>query len=74
MGSSDESASPALRLGALLTAAEAREIADHFCDGDTLTAALRVVARAGGRRRVPCFPECWAPITALTAAVMIAAQ
>ena len=48
MGSSDESASPALRLGALLTGTEAREIADHLCDGDTLTAALRVVAP--GRR------------------------
>ncbi len=48
MGSSDESASPALRLGALLTGTEAREVADHMCDGDTLTAALRVVAP--GRR------------------------
>lgn len=48
MGSSDESASPALRLGTLLTGTEAREIADHLCDGDTLTAALRVVAP--GRR------------------------
>jgi phosphatidylserine/phosphatidylglycerophosphate/cardiolipin synthase-like enzyme len=37
-----------LRLGALLTGTEAREIADHLCDGDTLTAALRVVAP--GRR------------------------
>ena len=48
MGSSDESASSALRLGALLTGTEAREIADHLCDGDTFTAALRVVAP--GRR------------------------
>jgi hypothetical protein len=48
LGSSDESASPALRLGALLTGTEAREIADHLGDGDTLTAALRVVAP--GRR------------------------
>ena len=48
MGSSDESASSALRLGALLTGTEAREIADHLCDGDTLTSALRVVAP--GRR------------------------
>jgi hypothetical protein len=48
LGSSDESASPASRLGALLTGTEAREIADHLCDGDTLTAALRVVAP--GRR------------------------
>lgn len=46
MGSSDESASPALRLGALLTGTEAREIADHLRDGDTLTAALRVIAPA----------------------------
>jgi hypothetical protein len=37
-----------LRLGALLTGTEAREVADHLCDGDTLTAALRVVAP--GRR------------------------
>jgi hypothetical protein len=35
-----------LRLGALLTGTEAREIADHLYDGDTLTAALRVVAPA----------------------------
>jgi hypothetical protein len=48
LGSSDEPASPALRLGALLTGTEAGEIADHLCDGDTLTAALRVVAP--GRR------------------------
>lgn len=48
MGSSDKSASSALRLGALLTGTEAKEIADHLCDGDTLTAALRVVAP--GRR------------------------
>ena len=48
MGSSDESTSPALRLGVLLTGTEAREIADHLRDGDTLTAALRVVAP--GRR------------------------
>jgi hypothetical protein len=48
LGSLDESASPALRLGALLTGTEAREIADHLGDGDTLTAALRVVAP--GRR------------------------
>ncbi len=45
MGSSDESAK---RLGALLTGAEARDIADHLADGDTLTASLRVVAP--GRR------------------------
>lgn len=45
MGSSDE---PARRLGVLLTGSEAREIADHLCDGDTLTAALRVVTP--GRR------------------------
>lgn len=48
MDSSDESASPALRLGALLTGTEAREIADHLRDGDTLTAALRVIVP--GRR------------------------
>lgn len=45
MGSSDESAK---RLGALLTGAEARDLADHLTDGDTLTASLRVVAP--GRR------------------------
>jgi phosphatidylserine/phosphatidylglycerophosphate/cardiolipin synthase-like enzyme len=44
----DESASPASRLGALLTGTEAREIADRLRDGDTLTAALRVIAN--GRR------------------------
>jgi phosphatidylserine/phosphatidylglycerophosphate/cardiolipin synthase-like enzyme len=45
LGSSDESAK---RLGALLTGAEARDLADHLTDGDTLTASLRVVAP--GRR------------------------
>jgi phosphatidylserine/phosphatidylglycerophosphate/cardiolipin synthase-like enzyme len=45
LASSDESAR---RLGALLTGTEAREIADHLADGDTLTASLRVVAP--GRR------------------------
>ena len=48
MGSSDEPASAASRLGALLTGTEAREIADHLADGDTLTASLRVVVP--GRR------------------------
>lgn len=45
MGSSGE---PARVLGALLTGTEAREIAGHLLDGDTLTASLRVVA--SGRR------------------------
>jgi phosphatidylserine/phosphatidylglycerophosphate/cardiolipin synthase-like enzyme len=45
LDSSDESAR---RLGALLTGTEAREIADHLADSDTLTASLRVVA--SGRR------------------------
>lgn len=60
MGSSDDPGAPgrpdraahaaqaARALGALLTGTEAREIADHLADGDTLTAALRVVAP--GRR------------------------
>jgi PLD-like domain len=48
LASSDESASPASRLGALLTGTEAREIADRLRDGDTLTAALRVITP--GRR------------------------
>lgn len=39
---------PARKLGALLTGTEAREIADHLADDDTLTASLRVVP--GGRR------------------------
>ncbi|MET8957045.1 DISARM system phospholipase D-like protein DrmC [Streptomyces sp. NPDC004533] len=38
----------ARRLGQLLTGTEAREIADRLADGDTLTAALKVVA--AGRR------------------------
>jgi phosphatidylserine/phosphatidylglycerophosphate/cardiolipin synthase-like enzyme len=38
----------ARRLGVLLTGTEAREIASHLADGDTLTVALRVVAP--GRR------------------------
>lgn len=38
----------AWRLGQFLTGTEAREIADHLADGDTLTAALRVIAP--GRR------------------------
>ena len=45
MGSSAE---PARALGTLLTGTEAREIAGHLLDGDTLTASLRVVAP--GRR------------------------
>ncbi len=45
MGSSAE---PARALGTLLTGTEAREIADHLLDGDTLTTSLRVVA--SGRR------------------------
>jgi phosphatidylserine/phosphatidylglycerophosphate/cardiolipin synthase-like enzyme len=45
LDSSDESAR---QLGALLTGTEAREIADHLADSDTLTASLRVVA--SGRR------------------------
>ena len=45
MGSSDD---PARKLGALLTGSEAREIADHLADDDTLTASLRVVP--AGRR------------------------
>ena len=45
MGSSAE---PARALGTLLTGTEAREIAGHLLDGDTLTASLRVVA--SGRR------------------------
>jgi hypothetical protein len=44
----DSSAESARRLGVLLTGTEAREIADHLADGDTLTASLRVVAP--GRR------------------------
>ena len=45
MGSSDD---PVRKLGALLTGSEAREIADHLADDDTLTASLRVVP--AGRR------------------------
>jgi hypothetical protein len=39
---------PARKLGALLTGTEAREIADHLADDDTLTASLRAVSP--GRR------------------------
>lgn len=49
---------PAWRLGQFLTGTEAREIADHLADGDTLTAALRVIAP--GRR-----PEARALLEAL---------
>jgi hypothetical protein len=50
LASSDTSADAAAarQLGLLLTGTEAREIADHLADGDTLTAALRVVST--GRR------------------------
>jgi len=41
----------ARRLGVLLTATEAREVADRLADGDSLTAALRAVA-AGHRVEV----------------------
>jgi phosphatidylserine/phosphatidylglycerophosphate/cardiolipin synthase-like enzyme len=44
----DSSNDPARSLGALLTGSEAREIADHLADDDTLTASLRVVSP--GRR------------------------
>jgi hypothetical protein len=45
LGSLDD---PARKLGALLTGSEAKEIADHLADDDTLTASLRVVSP--GRR------------------------
>jgi hypothetical protein len=45
LGSSND---PASKLGALLTGSEAREIADHLADDDTLTASLRAVSP--GRR------------------------
>jgi hypothetical protein len=50
LASSDTSADAAAarQLGLLLTGAEATEIANHLADGDTLTAALRVVSP--GRR------------------------
>ena len=48
----------ARHLGLLLTGTEARELADHLADGDTLTAALRVIAP--GRR-----PETRAAIEAV---------
>jgi hypothetical protein len=50
LASSDTSAeaSGARQLGLFLTGTEAREIASHLADGDTLTAALRVVST--GRR------------------------
>jgi phosphatidylserine/phosphatidylglycerophosphate/cardiolipin synthase-like enzyme len=50
LASSDTSAdvAAARQLGLFLTGTEAREIADHLADGDTLTAALRVVSP--GRR------------------------
>ena len=50
MASSDPSADAATarQLGLFLTGTEAREIASHLADGDTLTAALRVVSP--GRR------------------------
>ncbi|WP_237407778.1 DISARM system phospholipase D-like protein DrmC [Streptomyces sp. M2CJ-2] len=46
----------ARKLGQLLTGTEAREIADRLTDGDTLTAALKVVA-AGRRPEVRALLE-----------------
>jgi len=46
--SPDSPVSSARQLGLLLSGTEARELADHLADGDTLTAALRVIAP--GRR------------------------
>lgn len=43
------------RLGEFLTGTEAREIADHLADDDTLTAAVRVLARVGARRPGRCW-------------------
>jgi len=58
LASSDTSADTAAarQLGLLLTGTEAREIADHLADGDTLTAALRVVS-AGRRAEVRLLLE-----------------
>lgn len=48
LGSSHPSAEAARELGRLLTGTEAKEIADRLADGDTVTAALKVVT--AGRR------------------------
>lgn len=58
MGSSDTSieAIAARRLGHLLTGTEAKQIADRLADGDTLTAALRVVS-AGRRATIRTLME-----------------
>jgi hypothetical protein len=61
LGSSAESAR---KLGALLTGTEAKEIADHLADDDTLTASLRVVAP--GRR-----PEVRSLLTGIDRDVMV---
>jgi phosphatidylserine/phosphatidylglycerophosphate/cardiolipin synthase-like enzyme len=51
---------PARQLGCLLTGTEAREIADRVADGDTLTAALRVVS-PGRRQEVRTLIEAAVP-------------
>jgi PLD-like domain len=58
LASSDTSADAAAarQLGLFLTGTEAREIADHLADGDTLTAALRAVS-PGRRAEVRAFLE-----------------
>jgi phosphatidylserine/phosphatidylglycerophosphate/cardiolipin synthase-like enzyme len=54
LGFSNDSAR---ELGALLTGSEAREIADHLADDDTLTASLRVVS-PGRRAEVRSLLSC----------------
>lgn len=63
MASSD---SPARALGVLLTGTEAREIAGHLLDGDTLTASLRVVA-SGRRPEVRSLLSAVGPVEVMVA-------
>jgi len=76
LASSDTSAEAAAarQLGLFLTGTEAREIADHLSDGDTLTAALRVVTpgrRAEVRALLVALDACSYPgaVTAVLRAI-----
>ena len=74
MASSEPSTADAAaprQLGRFLTGTEAREIADRLADGDTLTAALRVVSPGRVRRYGSCSRNCGLGSTDLARAIAV---